>query len=219
MNKILSFGAHPDDIEIGCGGTEYQFIQAGYEVIHVYVTSGEAGSQEIPKSELSKMREDESLDAAKILGVKSVHFLRFPDGLTHFTPEMRIQVVNLIREHQPEIIFVHGKCDLFPDHKIVHELVMSASKAAAGPWFQESVGEPWSVSKIYGYEVWHPMSEYQKAVNITDAIDIKMKALSAYPSQMIPTQYDEAFKGLARYRGVMSWVGKYAEVFEVLKTD
>lgn len=217
--RVLSFGAHPDDIEIGCAGTEYQLIQQGYEVTHVYVTSGEAGSQEIPKNKLAKIREEEAQQSAKILGVKSVRFLKFPDGLTHFTEDMRIQVINIIREIQPDIIFVHGNSDLFPDHKIVNQLVLSAAKASAGPWFQNSVGKPWAVAKIYGYEVWHPMSEYQVAINITPSIDTKIKALSAFKSQIGPTRYDEAFKGLARYRGVMSWAGEYAEVFEVLKTS
>ena len=55
--------------------------------------------------------------------------------------------------------------------------------------------------------------------DITNSIDIKLKALSCFESQVKPTRYDEAFKGLARYRGVMSWVGSFAEVFEVIKGE
>jgi len=217
--QILSFGAHPDDIEIGCAGTEYKLIQQGYEVTHVYVTSGEAGSQTIPKLELAKMREEEAIQSANVLGVKDVKFLKCNDGFTNFDEKTRTKVINLIRSTQPEIIFVHGDCDLFPDHKIVHNLIISSIQAAAGPWFQETKGDPCSVKQVFGYEVWHPMRKYQWAVDITKTIDIKLKALSCFKSQVEPTRYDEAFKGLARYRGVMSWVGQYAEVFEAIKTQ
>ncbi len=220
VNKqILSFGAHPDDIEIGCAGTEYKLIQSGYEVTHVYVTSGEAGSKTISKSELAVIRENEAIKSAEILGVKSVEFLRCHDGLTNFTEDNRDAVINLIRKIKPEIIFVHGKCDLFPDHKIVHDLVMSAVTGAAGPWFQETIGDPWQVKNIFGYEVWHPMQTFQWVSDISDSMNIKLKSLSCFESQIKPTRYDEAFKGLARYRGVMSWAGEYAEVFEVIKNN
>lgn len=63
------------------------------------------------------------------------------------------------------------------------------------------------------------MQQYQLAVDITDTLQIKMAALACYPSQIGPTQYHQAFEGLARYRGVMSLQGKYAEVFEVIKTN
>lgn len=220
MNKkILSFGAHPDDIELGCGGTERKLIQEGYEVTHVYITSGEAGSQTIEKHELRSLREKEALDSADLLGVKDVIFLRAPDGLTLFTEELRAKVINLIREIQPEIVFVHGACDLFPDHRIVHQLILSAITGAAGPWFQETTGVPWAVKQILGYEVWHPMQDYALAIDITETLQAKMEALACFKSQVDPTRYDEAFKGLARYRGVMSWAGDYAEVFEVIKTN
>ena len=217
--RILSFGAHPDDIEIGCAGTEYKLIQQGYEAFHVYVTSGEAGSQTAPKSELAATRETEAHRSADVLGVKRVEFLKCHDGFTHFDEDIRLKVINLIREIQPDIVFVHGNCDLFPDHKIVNNLVISAIQAAAGPWFQDTTGKPWSVNHIFGYEVWHPIQQYQWAVDITNTLDTKLKALSCFTSQVEPTRYDEAFKGLARYRGVMSWVGEYAEVFEVIKTE
>lgn len=217
--SILSFGAHPDDIELGCGGTEYKLIQEGHEVTHVYVTSGEAGSQTIAKSNLAQIREDEARSSATVLGVKDVIFLKCPDGFTQFDEKTRINVINLIRKIQPEIVFVHGACDLFPDHKLVHNLVMGAVQAAAGPWFQEAEGEPWVVKHILGYEVWHPMQAYQYASNISAEISVKLAALACFKSQMGPTHYDEAFKGLARYRAVMSWQGEYAEVFEVIKTQ
>ncbi len=153
------------------------------------------------------------------MGIKDVKFLRVPDGFTHFTEGLRAKIINIIRAIQPEIVFVHGACDLVPDHRIGHQLVLSAIAGAAGPWFQETEGTPWSVKQILGYEVWHPMQQYQLAVDISKSIQVKLNALTCFKSQVEPTRYDEAFMGLARYRGVMSWVGQYAEVFEVIKTN
>lgn len=216
--NVLSFGAHPDDIEIGCGGTEVRLIAQGYEVTHVYLTSGEAGSDTIPRDALAKTREAEARQAGEVIGVRAVEFLRYADGLTQFSREMKIQIIDFIRRIKPEIIFIHATTDQFPDHKVVNELILNAIVGAAGPWYQEATGEPWSARMVLGYEVWHPLANYQLAVDISEIVDVKSRALCRYRSQIESTRYDEACVGLARYRGVMSRAGKYAEVFEVIKT-
>ena len=215
--RVLSFGAHPDDIEIGCGGTEAGLIKRGYQVTHVFATSGEAGSDRIAKSELAAIREDEARAAAGVLGVRDVEFLGMPDGLTQFTPEMKIAVIGMIRTQKPEIVFVHAACDRLLDHRVVHDLVIGAVTGAAGPWYQDAGGEPWQVPSVLGYEVWHPLSTYQLAVDISAEIETKMAALACHRSQLRAIPYDEAFRGLARYRGIMSISGDYAEVFEVIR--
>ena len=215
--RVLSFGAHPDDIEIGCGGTEAGLVKRGYQVSHVFATSGEAGSDRIAKSELAAIREDEARAAAGVLGVRDVEFLGMADGLTQFTPEMKIAVIGMIRKVRPEIVFVHAACDRLLDHRVVHDLVIGAVTAAAGPWYQDAGGEPWQVPSVLGYEVWHPLSTYQLAVDISAEIETKMAALACHRSQMEVIPYDQAFRGLARYRGIMSISGDYAEVFEVIR--
>lgn len=67
---------------------------------------------------------------------------------------------------------------------------MSAIAAAAGPWFQETTGNPWSVKQVFGYEVWHPIQHYQLAIDITESIQAKMDALACFKSQVNPTRYD-----------------------------
>lgn len=109
IKRVLSIGAHPDDSEIGCCGTEILLKQKGYEIIHVIITSGEEGSSSVPKQELKSMRENEAKNAANIIGVNQIIFLGFPDGLTAFTKEMKIQLIHLIRTLQPEIVFTHAK--------------------------------------------------------------------------------------------------------------
>ena len=219
MAAILAFGAHPDDIEFGCGGTVRKLIEKGWSAVHVCVTSGEAGSSTIDRATLAATREQEARRAAEVLGAERVHFLRAADGLTQYSRDHKIAVINLIREVRPEILFVHASSDQFPDHKLIHELVMSAVAGAAGPWYQESIGEPHLARTILGYEVWHPLNTYQLSVDITTTVERKLAALRCHRSQIEATHYDEASLGLARYRGVMSFSSTHAEVFEVLLTS
>jgi N-acetylglucosamine malate deacetylase 1 len=217
--RVLSFGAHPDDIELGCGGTEAKLAGKGYEITHVYLTSGDAGSQTVPGDELARIREKEAIAAAGTLGVSGVEFLRYRDGLTGFTREMKIEIIRLIRARKPHIIFVHERNETSDDHKITSDLVLSAIGGAAGPWFQEAGEGTWSPETILGYEVWHPLGRYELAVDISGTLERKIQSLLCYKSQIKDIWYDEAFRSLARYRGVMSLVGSEAEVFEVIKAS
>ena len=184
MAAILAFGAHPDDIEFGCGGTVRKLIEKGWSAVHVCVTSGEAGSSTIDRATLAATREQEARRAAEVLGAERVHFLRAADGLTQYSRDHKIAVINLIREVRPEILFVHASSDQFPDHKLIHELVMSAVAGAAGPWYQESIGKPHLASTILGYEVWHPLNTFQLSVDITTTVERKLAALRCHQSQI-----------------------------------
>ena len=217
--KVLSFGTHPDDIEIGCGGTEVLLAQKGYEITHVILTSGEAGSDRIPSRELSAIREKEAIEAAKVLGAGGVEFLQYPDGLTGFTREMKVDIIRIIRRLKPHILFVHERNESSLGHRVASELVLEAMQAGSGPWFQEAGGEPWSPEIVLGYEVWHPLGRHELAVDISSTLETKLKALACHRSQTAGVRYDEAVRGLARWRGVMSLSGGDAEVFEVIKVS
>lgn len=219
MKTVLSFGAHPDDIEIGCGGTEILLCEKGYKVIHVIITSGEEGGVGVSKEELAYQREREALAAALIIGVEKLEFLRYPDSLTGYDKAMKMQLIKLIRHYAPDIIFTHATSDNFPDHKIVNHLVLSAITGAAGPWFLDIKLKPHLVPEVLGYEVWHPIQHFQTVVCIEKVIDKKLQALACHKSQIKSIDYLSATKGLAAYRGVMSMKSSYAEVFEVIKTD
>jgi len=215
--RVLAVGAHPDDIEIGCGGTLAKLRDRGEEVHALVATSGEAGSDSIDTATLARMREQEARAAGEALGFDSIRFLRLPDGLTGFTREDKIRVIGILREVRPHTVFVHASRDQFLDHKAIHGLVVAAVGAAAGPWFQEAPGEPWSVDTMLGYEVWHPLESYDMAVDVTETLGRKLEALQRHSSQTETIPYHEAMEGLARYRGAMSGVGRHAEVFEVLR--
>lgn len=215
--RVLAVGAHPDDIEIGCGGTLAKLRARGDEVHALVATSGEAGSDRVDAETLARTREGEAREAAASLGFDSIQFLRLPDGLTGFSREDKVRVIGIVRRLRPHVLFVHSSRDHFLDHKAVHGLITASVPAAGGPWFHEASGEPWSVETMLGYEVWHPMELYSMAVDITETLPRKLEALRRHRSQTGTIAYDDAVEGLARYRGAMSGVGRHAEVFEVLR--
>lgn len=219
QKRVLSFGTHPDDIEIGCGGTETLLARKGYEITHAILTSGEAGSNRISPWELGPIREKEAIESAKTLGAANVEFLRYADGLTGFTREMKIDIIRIVRRLKPHILFVHERNESSLAHRVASRLVLEAVQAGSGPWFQEAGGDPWSPEIILGYEVWHPLGHYELAVDISETLETKMKALACHRSQTATVRYDQAFRGLARWRGVMSLSGGDAEVFEVIKAS
>ena len=219
QKRVLAVGTHPDDIEIGCGGTVALLAQRGFEIAHAILTSGEAGSNRTAPWEAGPMREKEALEAARVLGAANVEFLRYPDGLTGFTREMKIDIIRIVRRLRPHILFVHERNESSLGHRVASELVLEAVQAGSGPWFQEAGGEPWSPELILGYEVWHPLGRYELAVDISATLETKLRALACHRSQTAAVRYDEAVRGLARWRGVMSLSGGDAEVFEVIKAS
>ncbi|HNQ01268.1 MAG TPA: PIG-L family deacetylase [Syntrophales bacterium] len=219
QKRVLAFGTHPDDIEIGCGGTVALLALQGCEITHVILTSGEAGSDRLPPWEVGPVREKEALEAAKILGAANVEFLRRPDGLTGFSREMKLDIIRVVRRLRPHILFVHERNETSLGHRVASELVLEALRAGSGPWFQEAGGEPWSPELVLGYEVWHPLGRWELAVDISATLETKIRALACHRSQTAAVRYDEAVRGLARWRGVMSLAGGDAEVFEVIQVS
>lgn len=217
--KILAVGAHPDDIEIGCGGTEATLIARGAQAIHLVMTSGESGSAHSAPEGLAALREREARAAAEVLGASRVEFLRGPDGFLREERALKLQLISLIRAVRPDLVFVHASHDRFPDHRATHALVMGALGGAAGPWFSEAGGRPHQVRAVYGYEVWEPLAAPQAQFDVTEFMSRKLGALRCHQSQLVATKYDEAVTGLARYRGALGTRTPFAEAFEVLRTE
>lgn len=219
MKTVLSIGAHPDDIEIGCAGTEILLKEKGYRIIHVIATNGEEGSLDLSQEQLAQKRQEEARKSASKIGVDDLRFLSLPDGLTSFTKEVKLELIKIIREFAPEIVFTHSSSDHFPDHAIIHSLTVAAIEGAKGPWYPLASGKPHRVEKVFGYEVWHPLNQHQLAVDITKSMSRKLLALEEHFSQTEGVNYLDAVSGLAKYRGAMTMLGEYAEVFEVLSTS
>lgn len=212
--RVLALGSHPDDIELGCGGTLLKHKEKGDSLVFVVATHGEQGSFDKDPCEMVQIRNREARASARHYGAELI-FLGLADGLTSFSLEEKKKLIKMVRDFKPDFCYIHGAQDHFPDHKIIHELGLSAITGAGGPWYQEVGGKPHKVKKILGYEVWHPLNRWQKVVDITETLHGKVRSLEEHQSQLENVDYDRAARGLALYRGAMAGKGA-AEVFEVI---
>ncbi len=214
--KVMVFAPHPDDEVIGCGGTIAAHVRAGDKVVIAYLTSGEAGSLAILPNELRTIREGEARQGAEIIGVKDLIFLRFPDGYLDFSPERIRTLVKIIRDKKPDVIYLPHSQETPRDHRVSHDLVLEAVRRASGNWFQDCGTEPCAVKQVLAYEVWTPIVSPTYYNDITAWIDLKTAALRCHTSQVSAVAYDEAVRGLNRYRGILSGMGDYCEAFHVI---
>ena len=102
--NILVVAPHPDDDLIGCGGSMIRHLRNGHPLTVAYMTSGDAGSLRHTKEDLTEIRERETRQAAKILGINELIFLRNADGYLQYNQNNLVRLINLIREKKPEII-------------------------------------------------------------------------------------------------------------------
>lgn len=215
--RVLAFAAHPDDDLIGCGGSLAKHVKLGDHVSACYMSSGEAGSLEHSKEELGRMREEETKKTAEIIGFKDLTFLRNRDGYLEYNEATLTKIIELIRNRQPHVVYVHHQLDAHEDHKVAFRLVSEAIGRSGAPVFQDYKGQPWSVETVLAYEVWTPLSEFNYVEDISEFMSVKIAALGKHQSQIKITRYDEAAEGLSKYRGAMTGKGKYCEVFAVNK--
>lgn len=212
--NVLVFAPHPDDAAIGCGGTIAK-LAVKNRVAVVYLTSGESGSISLPEKKLANFREAEAKKSARILGVKKTVFLRNPDGFLEFDKKNQKRIVGIIRKEKPGLVFCPYPEDRHRDHRKTAELVLDAIWKASGPWLKSAGEKPWDVKEVLCYETWTPIQEPEHFEDISKQLAKKMKAINCFKSQVKGIRYGEAVKGLNRFRGIMSGLGKYCECFEV----
>jgi N-acetylglucosamine malate deacetylase 1 len=110
--NVLVFAPHPDDDLIGCGGSMIRHRQAGHPVTVAYMTSGDAGSLHYGKEELAGLREQEAREAAEIIGIRDLVFLRNADGYLTCDRDNLIRLTALVRERKPQVVYIpHARED------------------------------------------------------------------------------------------------------------
>ncbi|HLF72512.1 MAG TPA: PIG-L deacetylase family protein [Dehalococcoidia bacterium] len=192
--RALVIAAHPDDADFGAAGTAYLWSQNGWQFYYLVCTNGAKGSDDesISAPELIKLRRQEQRAAAAILGVKDVFFLDHEDGELVANRDLLGDVVRVIRElkpyavftHDPEAIIVRDAFINHSDHRVTGQVAIDAVYPAARDRlnFPEQIAsglKPHKVSEIY---IWGS-EKANFEVDITDAIEIKTKALRAHASQ------------------------------------
>lgn len=220
MSKsVLVVAAHTDDEALGCGGTIARHVAEGDTVHAVFLADGVTSRSESNSDELRR-REKAAKDAHAILGIQSMHYLGFPDNRLDSVPLLDIvQLLEArIRALRPNVIYTHHHGDLNVDHRITNQAVLTACRP-----LPES-----SVREIYTFEVmssteWSCTSQPsflpQLYVDVSDYLDLKLKALDAYRLEMRPEPHSrsiEHIRTLALHRGFSVGVNA-AEAFMVTR--
>lgn len=178
---ILAVGAHPDDVELSCGGTLAKMIDEGKTVAILDLTAGELGTR---GTDLT--RAQEASDASKILGVSARENLSFPDGFLINIKEYQLEIVKMIRKYQPEIVIANAIDDRHPDHAKAAKLVSDACFLAGLVKIKtEHNGveqTQWRPKHIFHYIQWKDIVP-DFVIDITDYLPQKLEACMAYKTQ------------------------------------
>jgi LmbE family N-acetylglucosaminyl deacetylase len=203
---VMVVTPHPDDAEFGVAGTVARWTGEGKDVIYVVCTNGDKGTSDrnMKPEELARIREEEQLAAAELLGVKEVIFLRHPDQSLEDTPEFRKEIVRLIRMYKPETVVTadpYRRYIWHRDHRITSQVVMDAIFPYARdhlsyPDLLEEGLEPHKVKEVLLWGAEEP--NYR--VDVTDTFDKKIAALRCHKSQIGNPSSDMEERMKERYR-------------------
>jgi len=180
MVDLLAFGPHPDDIEIGIGGTVARHAALGFQVGLCDLTRGEMGSNGTPDERLA-----EAEAARQVLGAVWRENLRLPDRRIGTDPSHLIQVVAFIRRHRPKVVAAPYWSDRHPDHGAASELVTEAV-FNAGLRRYEAEGEAWKPDWICYYFI-NQSATPSFVVDVSDHYETKRRALDRHVSQFTRT--------------------------------
>lgn len=178
---ILAFGAHPDDVELGCAGTILKEVALGKKVGIVDLTRGELGTRGS-----AEIRDKEAAAAAAILGVSVRENLAFRDGFFVNDEAHQLEIIRMIRKYQPEIVLCNAVDDRHIDHPKGSQLVSDACFLSGLIRITTSLdGEEqkaWRPKVVYHYMQWKNLVP-DFVVDITGYVEQKTAAILAYSSQ------------------------------------
>lgn len=212
MKKVLIVSAHPDDMEIGMGGTVAKLAAAGCSIVSVVLTDGRRSPNpfQLSQKEMAEVRSEETRRAAKILGVSRTIFF---DLESLSSPELSDnasqKLSEVIDSVMPEEIFaLHPELDRHPTHRLAGKISIAAIHQSHLTDFI-----------LWAYEVWGLFHTWDRYEDITDQIGTKLKAIGEHQSQLAAIPYAEGITGLNRWRAVFAdpkqekVTGAFAEVF------
>lgn len=195
--NILAIGAHPDDIEFGCGGTLLKYSRRGHKISLLVLTTGGFGGK-------PAIRKREQENAANFIGTKRVFWGGFKDTELVDNRELILKIEEVICQVKPDIVFLNYRDDIHQDHRAASNAGISATRY---------------IKQVLFYEV--PTSQNFTAdifVDVTDILPDKLKLIKAHVSQVAKTGVDklsilESVTSCANFRGFQARV-KYAEGFK-----
>lgn len=178
---ILAFGAHPDDVELGCAGTLAKEISLGKKVGIIDLTRGELGTRGS-----AEIRDEEASKAAEILGISVRENLEFRDGFFTNDEKHQLEIIKMIRKYQPEIVLCNAIHDRHIDHgkgsKLVSDACFLSGLRKVETQLNGETQEAWRPKIVYHYIQWYNI-EPDFVVDISDFMDKKIESVLAYSSQ------------------------------------
>lgn len=174
---VLAFGAHPDDVELGCGGTMLRLADAGLRLGVVDLTAGERGSRGTAET-----RAAEAAKASAMMGLAVRETLSFPDTELEPSLDVRRAVVAALRRHRPRIVLAPLPRDLHPDHAAAGRAVADAIYPSGMRNF-DAPGEPYRPARVYRY-LMHDEEERAVVVDVTAVWERRVALARCFESQL-----------------------------------
>lgn len=178
---ILAFGAHPDDVELGCAGTLAKEISLGRKVGIIDLTEGELGTRGSVE-----IRYKEAAKASEILDISVRENLKMRDGFFKNDEEHQMQVIKMIRKYRPKIVLCNAVDDRHIDHgkgaKLVSDACFLSGLKRIETVLEDKKQEAWRPEIVYHYIQWKDLKP-DFVVDITGFMDKKVEAIMAYDSQ------------------------------------
>jgi LmbE family N-acetylglucosaminyl deacetylase len=225
--RVLVVLAHPDDPEFFCGATLAKWAREGKEIHYLLLTCGDKGSDDpaVTPEMLCADRQAEQLAAARVLGVKAVRFLGYPDGELFNTLDVRREIVREIRRFRPARVVTSDPTTLIrmnvainhPDHRAAGAATLDALFPAAGNrmYFPELLRE--GLEPYAPKEIWLSVTtDPTMWVNVNDTLDLKLAAIREHKSQVAkPEELAQRIRERLRRTDVEGEF--YAEAFRVIR--
>ena len=215
MKRILLVSAHPDDMEIGMGGTAAKLVQAGHSLMSVVITDGRRSPDPdgIGHDAMAQLRKQEGEKACGVLGIAETNFFGFESLSTDDVIERATsKLVDVIDKFQPDEVYtLHPELDRHSSHRAAAKITVSALERSNNN------------ADLWAYEVWGLFPRWDRLEDISDQLETKLAAIREHRSQTAAIQYDEGIAGLNRWRGVFAdphqqqSPATYAEVFIKLR--
>lgn len=192
---ILAIGAHPDDVELGCGGTLAKLIAEGKKVAIIDLTQGELGTRGT-----NETRAVEAANAAEILKVSARENLKMEDGFLNNSKEYQLRIVKMIRKYQPDILLANAIDDRHPDHAKAAKLASDACFLSGLRKIETEIDgqsqEVWRPRLVLHYIQWKNVTP-DFVVDISDYLDTKIEACMAYKTQFYDPTSNEPMTPIA----------------------
>lgn len=198
--NILAIGAHPDDIEFGCGGSLIKYSGKDQNVYLLVMSKGEMGGRQ-------EIRVSEQSDAVKIMGVKDLFWGGLVDTRIDISRDNIQRIESVLQKINPDIIFCHNPYDTHQDHRHLAQMTISATRNIRNVLFYEGPTTERFDPQVY--------------IDISEVLDQKITALMAHRSQIEKTNIQdvsivEIARSCANFRGIQGRV-RYAEAFCALR--